>query len=84
MEGPMHENPEWEKARQALASISKANAAASGNNKNATTGPANAQVRVFVHGCAARVCVMDSRSNLRMCRVLWVSFAGTILGKAPY
>nr|XP_056719625.1 leukocyte receptor cluster member 8 [Euleptes europaea] len=43
MEGPMHENPEWEKARQALASISKASAAASGNSKNATSGPANAQ-----------------------------------------
>lgn len=46
MEGPMHENPEWEKARQALASISKANAAAaSGNSKDATNGPANAQVK---------------------------------------
>lgn len=45
MEGPMHENPEWEKARQALASISKASAAASGNNKGATNGPANTQVR---------------------------------------
>ncbi|XP_053118734.1 leukocyte receptor cluster member 8 isoform X3 [Hemicordylus capensis] len=43
MEGPMHENPEWEKARQALASISKASAAASGNSKGATNGPANAQ-----------------------------------------
>ncbi|KAJ6654405.1 hypothetical protein lerEdw1_006998 [Lerista edwardsae] len=43
MEGPMHENPEWEKARQALASISKASAAASGNNKGATNGPANTQ-----------------------------------------
>uniref|UniRef100_A0ABM5EI50 Leukocyte receptor cluster member 8 isoform X1 n=1 Tax=Pogona vitticeps TaxID=103695 RepID=A0ABM5EI50_9SAUR len=44
MDGPMHENPEWEKARQALASISKASAAAaSGNNKGATNGQANAQ-----------------------------------------
>ncbi|MEE6482864.1 hypothetical protein FKM82_013372 [Ascaphus truei] len=31
METPMHENPEWEKARQALASISKANAASATN-----------------------------------------------------
>ncbi|KAM6451997.1 leukocyte receptor cluster member 8 [Liasis olivaceus] len=44
MEGPMHENPEWEKARQALANISKANAAAaSSNSKGATNGQANAQ-----------------------------------------
>ncbi|XP_066483808.1 leukocyte receptor cluster member 8 [Tiliqua scincoides] len=43
MEGPMHENPEWEKARQALASISKASAAASGNNKGSTNGPTNTQ-----------------------------------------
>ncbi|KAL7977389.1 hypothetical protein Chor_009338 [Crotalus horridus] len=44
MEGPMHENPEWEKARQALANISKANAAAaSGNSKGATNGQANTQ-----------------------------------------
>uniref|UniRef100_A0A8D0G8Y3 Leukocyte receptor cluster member 8 n=1 Tax=Sphenodon punctatus TaxID=8508 RepID=A0A8D0G8Y3_SPHPU len=42
MEGPMHENPEWEKARQALASISKANAA-SGNSKASSNGAANAQ-----------------------------------------
>ncbi|XP_070800511.1 leukocyte receptor cluster member 8 isoform X2 [Pituophis catenifer annectens] len=43
-EGPMHENPEWEKARQALANISKANAAAaSGNSKGTTNGQANAQ-----------------------------------------
>nr|XP_033816587.1 leukocyte receptor cluster member 8 isoform X2 [Geotrypetes seraphini] len=42
MEAPMHENPEWEKARQALASISKANTAAS-NNKGANDGSANAQ-----------------------------------------
>ncbi|ETE64677.1 Leukocyte receptor cluster member 8-like protein [Ophiophagus hannah] len=44
MEGPMHENPEWEKARQALANISKASAAAaSSNSKGATNGQANAQ-----------------------------------------
>ncbi|XP_030053762.1 leukocyte receptor cluster member 8 isoform X2 [Microcaecilia unicolor] len=42
MEAPMHENPEWEKARQALASISKANTA-TGNNKGANDGSANAQ-----------------------------------------
>ncbi|XP_006015016.1 leukocyte receptor cluster member 8 isoform X1 [Alligator sinensis] len=42
MEGPMHENPEWEKARQALASISKANAA-SGSSKSSSSAPANAQ-----------------------------------------
>lgn len=71
MEGPMHENPEWEKARQALASISKASAAASGNNKNAASGPANAQVRVLVHCYAARLCVIHSRRNLRVCKVLW-------------
>uniref|UniRef100_A0A8C6XPR7 PCI domain-containing protein n=1 Tax=Naja naja TaxID=35670 RepID=A0A8C6XPR7_NAJNA len=44
IEGPMHENPEWEKARQALANISKANAAAaSGNSKGTTNGQANTQ-----------------------------------------
>ncbi|TFJ96349.1 Protein CNPPD1 [Platysternon megacephalum] len=42
MEGQAHENPEWEKARQALASISKANAA-SGTNKGSNNGPANTQ-----------------------------------------
>lgn len=45
METPMHENPEWEKARQALASISKAGAAGS-STKASSNGPvANAQVR---------------------------------------
>jgi uncharacterized protein YfiM (DUF2279 family) len=44
METPMHENPEWEKARQALASISKAGAA--GSSKASSSGPvASAQVR---------------------------------------
>ncbi|EMP24645.1 Leukocyte receptor cluster member 8 like protein [Chelonia mydas] len=42
MEGQAHENPEWEKARQALASISKANAA-SGTNKGSNNGLANTQ-----------------------------------------
>ncbi|KAH1181260.1 hypothetical protein KIL84_002194 [Mauremys mutica] len=42
MEGQAHENPEWEKARQALASISKANAA-SGTSKGSNNGPANTQ-----------------------------------------
>lgn len=37
METPMHENPEWEKARQALASISKAGAASS--SKASSSGP---------------------------------------------
>ncbi|XP_036193666.1 leukocyte receptor cluster member 8 [Myotis myotis] len=37
METPMHENPEWEKARQALASISKAGAA--GSSKASSNGP---------------------------------------------
>ncbi|KAL1765199.1 leukocyte receptor cluster member 8 isoform X3 [Sigmodon hispidus] len=37
MEAPMHENPEWEKARQALASISKAGAASS--SKASSSGP---------------------------------------------
>ena len=45
MEAPMHENPEWEKARQALASISKAGAAGS-SGKASSNGPvASAQVR---------------------------------------
>lgn len=45
METPMHENPEWEKARQALASISKAGAASS--SKASTSGSvASAQVRM--------------------------------------
>lgn len=44
METPMHENPEWEKARQALASISKAGAAGS-SAKASSSGPvASAQV----------------------------------------
>lgn len=44
MEAPMHENPEWEKARQALASISKAGAA--GSSKASSNGPvASSQVR---------------------------------------
>nr|XP_017500491.2 leukocyte receptor cluster member 8 isoform X1 [Manis javanica]XP_036881662.1 leukocyte receptor cluster member 8 isoform X1 [Manis javanica]XP_036881663.1 leukocyte receptor cluster member 8 isoform X1 [Manis javanica] len=38
METPMHENPEWEKARQALASISKAGAASS-SAKASSSGP---------------------------------------------
>lgn len=37
METPMHENPEWEKARQALASISKAGATSS--SKASSSGP---------------------------------------------
>ncbi|XP_014440270.1 leukocyte receptor cluster member 8 isoform X3 [Tupaia chinensis] len=37
IETPMHENPEWEKARQALASISKAGAA--GSSKASSNGP---------------------------------------------
>ena len=45
METPMHENPEWEKARQALASISKAGAAGT-SAKASSNGPvASAQVR---------------------------------------
>lgn len=43
-ETPTHENPEWEKARQALASISKAGAG--GSSKASSTGPVSgAQVR---------------------------------------
>ncbi|XP_075695997.1 leukocyte receptor cluster member 8 isoform X3 [Rhinoderma darwinii] len=41
-EAPMQENPEWEKARQALANISKASAA-NAANKGASDGQANAQ-----------------------------------------
>lgn len=41
MDVPMQENPEWEKARQALASISKANAAST--NKGPENGQANSQ-----------------------------------------
>ncbi|KAM4704322.1 leukocyte receptor cluster member 8 [Rhinophrynus dorsalis] len=44
LDAPLHENPEWEKARQALASISKASAA-SANNK-ASNGQANTQYPV--------------------------------------
>ncbi|KAM9272151.1 leukocyte receptor cluster member 8 [Cariama cristata] len=39
LEAPAHENPEWEKARQALASISKA-AAASGKSAGSSSGGA--------------------------------------------
>lgn len=42
IEAPMHENPEWEKARQALANISKARAA-NATNKGASDEQANAQ-----------------------------------------
>lgn len=50
METPMHENPEWEKARQALASISKAGAAGS-SAKASSNGPvASAQVREVPEG----------------------------------
>ncbi|XP_066463889.1 leukocyte receptor cluster member 8 [Eleutherodactylus coqui] len=40
-EAPMHENPEWEKARQALANISKTNAASAAKGSN--DAQANAQ-----------------------------------------
>ncbi|XP_056397622.1 leukocyte receptor cluster member 8 isoform X2 [Hyla sarda] len=40
-EAPMHENPEWEKARQALANISKASGGSA--TKGSTDGQANAQ-----------------------------------------
>ncbi|XP_073458971.1 leukocyte receptor cluster member 8 isoform X1 [Aquarana catesbeiana] len=43
LESPMHENPEWEKARQALASISKATSSASAANKGSDDGQSNAQ-----------------------------------------
>ncbi|KAM3923301.1 leukocyte receptor cluster member 8 [Leptodactylus fuscus] len=42
LDTPMHENPEWEKARQALANISKANAAS--GTKGSNDGQANAQL----------------------------------------
>lgn len=42
LEAPAHENPEWEKARQALASISKAAAA---GGKSGGGGSGGAQVR---------------------------------------
>ncbi|KAM5131979.1 leukocyte receptor cluster member 8 isoform 1-T2 [Mantella aurantiaca] len=42
LEAPMHENPEWEKARQALASISKASSTSSAN-KGSSDGQANSQ-----------------------------------------
>ncbi|XP_069805170.1 leukocyte receptor cluster member 8 [Dendropsophus ebraccatus] len=41
LETPMHENPEWEKARQALANISKASAGSA--TKGTNDGQANAQ-----------------------------------------
>ncbi|XP_063798892.1 leukocyte receptor cluster member 8 homolog isoform X2 [Pseudophryne corroboree] len=40
-DAPMHENPEWEKARQALASITKANSTAA--SKESNDGQANEQ-----------------------------------------
>ncbi|XP_030640237.1 leukocyte receptor cluster member 8 homolog [Chanos chanos] len=36
-EAPVHENPEWEKARQALASISKSQSSTKGSQNNRTT-----------------------------------------------
>ncbi|XP_053308527.1 leukocyte receptor cluster member 8 isoform X2 [Spea bombifrons] len=42
METPMHENPEWEKARQALATIRKDNTASAGG-KGAANAQANSQ-----------------------------------------
>ena len=53
METPMHENPEWEKARQALASISKAGAAGS-SAKASSSGPvSSAQVSSVPGGPAS-------------------------------
>ncbi|XP_074163459.1 leukocyte receptor cluster member 8 isoform X2 [Sminthopsis crassicaudata] len=43
MEAPMHENPEWEKARQALASISKASATGSSAKTSSNGQVATAQ-----------------------------------------
>ncbi|XP_075046663.1 leukocyte receptor cluster member 8 isoform X2 [Mixophyes fleayi] len=45
LEAPMHENPEWEKARQALASISKASTTAAAS-KGTSDGQANAQYSI--------------------------------------
>ncbi|XP_072282875.1 leukocyte receptor cluster member 8 isoform X1 [Pyxicephalus adspersus] len=42
LEAPMHENPEWEKARQALASISKASVSSSAS-KGSSDGQVNSQ-----------------------------------------
>ncbi|XP_068785316.1 leukocyte receptor cluster member 8 [Struthio camelus] len=43
MEAPAHENPEWEKARQALASISKGGAASAGAKSSGNGAPYSAQ-----------------------------------------
>lgn len=66
METPMHENPEWEKARQALASISKAGAA--GSSKASSNGPvASSQVRrprgpgTLVGSTGIGTCLVSSR-----------------------
>lgn len=70
----MHENPEWEKARQALASISKAGAAGS-SAKASSNGPvASAQVREVpaglgtLSGAGAQWCPLGSpgQGALRM------------------
>ncbi|XP_072463603.1 leukocyte receptor cluster member 8 isoform X5 [Notamacropus eugenii] len=55
MDAPMHENPEWEKARQALASISKASATGS-SAKNSSNGQVAAAQCVSEHlggGCVS-------------------------------
>ncbi|XP_043848565.1 leukocyte receptor cluster member 8 isoform X3 [Dromiciops gliroides] len=55
MDAPMHENPEWEKARQALASISKASATGS-SAKNSSNGQVAAAQCISEHlggGCVS-------------------------------
>lgn len=71
METPMHENPEWEKARQALASISKAGAAGS-SAKASSNGPvASAQVR-RLHSLGLLMRGFSGRDTLGILSYHWV------------
>lgn len=72
METPMHENPEWEKARQALASISKAGATSS--SKASSSGPvASAQVRmscrIWELLCWGGTCREEDGKDAGFCRM---------------
>ncbi|CAO2622500.1 Leukocyte receptor cluster member 8 [Lemmus lemmus] len=64
MEIPMHKNPEWQKAHQALASISKAEAASS--SKANGSGPAASALRQKPQLCRSSNSATDGSSNPTM------------------
>ncbi|KAM7338453.1 hypothetical protein ACRRTK_001937 [Alexandromys fortis] len=64
MEIPMHKNPEWQKAHQALASISKAEAASS--SKANSSGPAARALRQKPQLCHSSNSTTQGSSNTTM------------------